>query len=46
MPQLMLLEDAEDVCDFLTATRRTIQPGHWAVEVIAASEAAALEGLF
>jgi hypothetical protein len=46
MPNLMLLEDAEDVCDFLQATRRTIHPGRWAEEAIAASQAAALEGLF
>jgi hypothetical protein len=42
----MLLEDAEDVCDFLAATRRTIPAGRWATEAIAASQAAALEGLF
>ncbi len=46
MPRLILLEDAEDLCDFLSATRRTIPASRWATEVIAASQAAALEGLF
>ena len=43
---MMLLEDAEDVCDFLLATKRTVLPSRWAVEAIAAKEAEAIEGLF
>jgi hypothetical protein len=43
---MMLLEDAEDICDFLIVTGRTIRPSRWAVEVIAASDIAQLDGLF
>ena len=43
---MMLLEDAEDVCDFLGVTRRTIPASRWATEAIAAKSAADLEGLF
>jgi hypothetical protein len=43
---MILLEDAEDLCDFLQATRRTIPAGRWATEAIAIRQAAALEGLF
>jgi hypothetical protein len=46
MPRLMLLEDAEDVCDFVLATRRTIHPARWAEEVIAAASVREVEGLF
>lgn len=42
----MLLEDAEDLSDFLLATRRTIHPARWAREAIAAAEAAAVDGMF
>ena len=35
-PPMMLLEDAEDLCDFLQATGRTIRAAKWASEVIAA----------
>ena len=34
---MMLLEDAEDVCEFLLATRRTVLPSRWAAEAIAES---------
>jgi hypothetical protein len=43
---MMLLEDADDVADFLIATRRTIAPSRWAVEAIAAAQIEKLEGLF
>jgi hypothetical protein len=46
MPPMMLLEDAEDICDFLEATKRTVRAARWAEEAIAAGEVAALEGLF
>jgi hypothetical protein len=46
MPPLLLLEDAEDICDFLQATKRTIPAARWAEEVIAEVEADRLEGLF
>jgi hypothetical protein len=46
MPDLVLLEDAEDLCDFLIVTRRTMPPSRWADEAIAAKGAAELEGLF
>ena len=46
MPPMMLLEDAEDLCDFLLATRRTVRPTRWAAEAIAAAQADAIEGLF
>jgi hypothetical protein len=43
---MMLLEDAEDLCDFLQATSRTIRACRWAEEVIALSQADEIEGLF
>jgi hypothetical protein len=43
---MVLLEDAEDLCDFLEATRRTVPARRWAEEVIAAAQAAAVEGIF
>ena len=43
---MMLLEDAEDVCDFLEATKRTIRASQWAEEVIQAIEAERVEGIF
>ena len=46
MPPIMPLEDAEDLCDFLIATKRTLRPSAWAVEAIAAKNADQIEGLF
>jgi hypothetical protein len=46
MPPMLLLEDAEDLCDFLLATWRTVRPSRWAVEAIAARNADEIEGLF
>jgi hypothetical protein len=46
MPPMMLLEDAEDLCDFLLAAKRTVRPSAWAVEAIAARNADQIEGLF
>ena len=46
MPPLMLLEDAEDLCDFLEVTRRTVQAATWATEVIEAVRAEQVEGMF
>jgi hypothetical protein len=43
---MMLLEDAEDLCDFLLATRRTVPPSRWAEEMIAAANAKQIEALF
>jgi hypothetical protein len=45
-PPMMLLEDAEDIADFLVATKRTISPNGWADELIAAAVAQQVEGLF
>ena len=45
-PPMMLLEDAEDLCDFLEATSRTVPARRWASEAIAAAHAEAIEGLF
>jgi hypothetical protein len=41
-----LLEDANDLVDFLEVTRRTIPRTSWADEAIAAAHADRLEGLF
>jgi hypothetical protein len=46
LPPMLLLEDAEDLCDFALATGRTVWPSRWAAEAIAAAEAAQVEGLF
>jgi hypothetical protein len=46
MPPMILLEDAEDLCDFLQATKRTVLACRWASEVIAAVQVDQLEGLF
>ena len=46
MPPMMLLEDAEDLCDFLLVHRSDVPPSRWATEAIAAKSAADLEGLF
>jgi hypothetical protein len=46
IPDFMLLEDANDLVDFLEATRRTVPRRLWADEVIAAARANQLEGLF
>jgi hypothetical protein len=46
MPPMMLLEDAEDLGDFLEATRRTVRASRWADEAIAAATVGQLEGLF
>ena len=43
---MLLLEDAEDLCDFLEATRRTVPAARWATEVIAAAQAEQIEGIF
>jgi hypothetical protein len=46
LPDLILLEDAIDLCDFLEATGRTIPRSKWAVESIAAVQRANLEAMF
>ena len=43
---MVLLEDAEDLCDFFQATRRTVRADKWALEVIQAAQVNAMEGLF
>ena len=43
---MLLLEDAEDLCDFLIVTKRTMPPSRWVVEIIAEANAEAIEGLF
>jgi hypothetical protein len=45
-PPMMLIEDAEDLCDFLLATRRTVPPSRWAEESIAAAAIEQIEGMF
>jgi hypothetical protein len=45
-PPMMLLEDAEDIAEFLLATGRAVQPSRWAEEVIAAKNAEQIEALF
>jgi hypothetical protein len=45
-PPMMLLEDAEDLCDFLEATRRTVPCRRWAAEAVAAANVDQIEGLF
>jgi hypothetical protein len=46
MPRIMLLEDAENVCDILQATSRTVRAATWADELIALAQAEQVEGLF
>jgi hypothetical protein len=46
MPPMMLLEDAEDLCDFFQVTGRTVRASKWASEVIDLMQAEAVEGLF
>jgi hypothetical protein len=46
LPQWILLEDANDLADFLEATWRTVPRGKWAVESIQAAAAAANEAVF
>ena len=42
----MLLEDANDVTDFLEACRCTVRRSIWADEAIAAAKIEQMEGLF
>jgi hypothetical protein len=46
MPPMVLLEDAEDLCDFFQVTGRTIRASRWASEVIDLMAAESAEGLF
>jgi hypothetical protein len=46
LPPLVLLEDANDLVDFLEATARTIPRTKWAAESIAAVQRANLEAMF
>jgi hypothetical protein len=46
LPDLILLEDAIDLCDFLEATGRTIPRSKWAAESIAAVQRSNLEAMF
>ncbi len=46
MPDWTLLEDANDLADFLEATGRTVPRARWAEEAIAAASASAIEGFF
>jgi hypothetical protein len=45
LPPIILLEDANDLSDFLEFTGKTIPRRMWASEAIAAAEAAAAEAL-
>ena len=45
LPELLLLEDAIDLCDFFEATRRTIPRSDWAIESIAAAQRANFEAM-
>ncbi len=46
LPLWILLEDAQDLVDFLEATERTIPRTKWAVESIAAATRVANEAMF
>ena len=46
LPRWILLEDANDLVDFLEATERAVPRRKWALESIAAAQRANLEGLF
>jgi hypothetical protein len=46
LPPFVLLEDANDLADFLEATRRTVPRARWAVESIRAVAIAANEAIF
>jgi hypothetical protein len=46
LPPWVLLEDAQDLVDFLEATERTIPRTRWAVESIAAAMRVAHEAMF
>lgn len=46
MPDYLLLEDANDLADFLEATRRTVPRARWADEAISAAIEAQMEGMF
>jgi len=45
-PDFLLLEDANDLVDFLEVTRRTIPRTSWAEEAIAVVQRDQLEGMF
>jgi hypothetical protein len=45
LPPLVLLEDANDLADFLEFTRRTIPRAKWAEESIIAAREARIEGM-
>jgi len=46
MPEMVLLEDANDLCDFLESTGRTVRRTAWAEESIAAVREQMIEGYF
>jgi hypothetical protein len=46
LPPLLLLEDANDLVDFLEYSGRTIPRTKWAAESIAAVQRKALEAMF
>jgi hypothetical protein len=46
LPDMVLLEDAEDLCDFFEATHRTVRACRWAQEAIAAVSIQQIDGLF
>jgi hypothetical protein len=46
IPDFLLLEDANDLVDFLEATRRTVCRSAWAEEAIAAANMRQIDGLF
>jgi len=46
LPDFILLEDANDLVDFLEASHRTIRRSLWAEEAVATARADALEGIF
>lgn len=46
LPDLMLLEDANDICEFLEASGRTIPRERWALEIARAISDDSHEGDF
>ncbi len=46
LPDFVLLEDANDLCDFAEATGRVIARTRWATESIAAVQRRNIEGMF
>ncbi len=46
MPDLMLYEDAVDLCDFYAMTGRTVPRSQWCADVVDDMNEAAMDGAF